>query len=121
MNPHVPDLESAIKAHREGRFAEAYSGYVRLLTSQPHNAVARHHLGVLELHRGQESFGAPLADVKIQEGDRLLLRCNRENLLRLQQEHTIILAPVGDEPPAVPAGIVAWTASTPQASIWSES
>ncbi|MGD8532666.1 MAG: tetratricopeptide repeat protein [Gammaproteobacteria bacterium] len=52
MNRHVPDLESAIKAHREGRFAEAYSGYVRLLTSQPHNAVARHHLGVLELHRG---------------------------------------------------------------------
>jgi tetratricopeptide (TPR) repeat protein len=52
MSQDTPDLESAIRAHREGRFADAYAGYVRILTLQPHNAVARHHLGVLELHRG---------------------------------------------------------------------
>jgi hypothetical protein len=37
---------------------------------------------------------APLADLPLHwRGIRLLLRCNRDNLLRLQQEHTIILAP----------------------------
>jgi di/tricarboxylate transporter len=56
----------------------------------------RFDVDVLELHRGDRSFGAPLADVTLEAGDRLLLRCNRENLLRLQQEHTITLAPVGD-------------------------
>ena len=57
----------------------------------------RFDVDVLELHRGQESFSAPLADLQLQAGDRLLLRCNRTNLLRLQQEHTITLAPVGDQ------------------------
>jgi di/tricarboxylate transporter len=35
--------------------------------------------------------------VTLQAGDRLLLRCNRENLLRLQQEHTVSLAASNDE------------------------
>ncbi|MCS5698183.1 SLC13 family permease [Cyanobium sp. FGCU-52] len=56
----------------------------------------RFDVDVLELHRGERSFGAPLADVTLEAGDRLLLRCNRDNLLRLQQEHTVTLAPVGD-------------------------
>jgi len=56
----------------------------------------RFDVDVLELHRGSESFSAPLADLPLQAGDRLLLRCNRDNLLRLQQEHTITLAPVGE-------------------------
>jgi di/tricarboxylate transporter len=56
----------------------------------------RFDVDVLELHRGDRSFGAPLADVTLEAGDRLLLRCNRENLLRLQQEHTVTLAPVDD-------------------------
>ncbi|MCS5692987.1 SLC13 family permease [Cyanobium sp. FGCU-6] len=56
----------------------------------------RFDVDVLELHRGDRSFGAPFADVTLEAGDRLLLRCNRENLLRLQQEHTVTLAPVGD-------------------------
>jgi di/tricarboxylate transporter len=56
----------------------------------------RFDVDVLELHRGHESFTAPLADLTLQAGDRLLLRCNRENLLRLQQEHTITLAPIDD-------------------------
>jgi len=55
----------------------------------------RFDVDVLELHRGKESMTAPLADQPLQAGDRLLLRCNRENLLRLQQEHTITLAPGG--------------------------
>lgn len=57
----------------------------------------RFDVDVLELHRGSESFSAPLADLPLQAGDRLMLRCNRENLLRLQQEHTITLAPVGEQ------------------------
>ncbi|MEA5416166.1 SLC13 family permease [Synechococcus sp. BA-132 BA5] len=57
----------------------------------------RFDVDVLELHRGLESFSAPLADLQLQAGDRLLLRCNRDNLLRLQQEHTVTLAPVGDQ------------------------
>jgi len=56
----------------------------------------RFDVDVLELHRGPESFSAPLADLPLLSGDRLLLRCNRDNLLRLQQEHTITLAPVGE-------------------------
>ncbi|MCP9917461.1 SLC13 family permease [Cyanobium sp. ATX 6F1] len=54
----------------------------------------RFDVDVLELHRGEESFTAPLADLTLEAGDRLMLRCNRENLLRLQQEHTVTLAPI---------------------------
>jgi len=57
----------------------------------------RFDIDALELHRGNQTLSAPLADVTLQAGDRLLLRCNRENLLRLQQEHTVSLAAVGDE------------------------
>ncbi|CAK27553.1 Di/tricarboxylate transporter [Synechococcus sp. RCC307] len=54
----------------------------------------RFDVDVLELHRGSQSFGAPLADLELQAGDRMLLRCRKEDLLRLQQEHTIALAPI---------------------------
>ncbi|MGB7565489.1 MAG: SLC13 family permease [Prochlorococcaceae cyanobacterium] len=54
----------------------------------------RFDVDVLELHRGEESFTAPLADLTLEAGDRLMLRCNRDNLLRLQQEHTVTLAPI---------------------------
>ena len=56
----------------------------------------RFDLDVLELHRGTERFLPPLADRTLVLGDRLLLRCSREDLLRLQQDHTIELAPVPD-------------------------
>ena len=56
----------------------------------------RFDVDVLELHRGAQTFTAPLADLNLQAGDRLLLRCNKENLLRLQQEHTVALAAAGD-------------------------
>lgn len=56
----------------------------------------RFDVDVLELHRGDQSFTAPFADLQLQAGDRLLLRCQRQDLLRLQQEQTVTLAPVGD-------------------------
>jgi di/tricarboxylate transporter len=56
----------------------------------------RFDVDVLELRRGNQSFSAPLADHPLQTGDRLLLRCQRQDLLRLRQEHTIALAPIGD-------------------------
>jgi di/tricarboxylate transporter len=56
----------------------------------------RFDVDVLELHRGTQTFTAPLADLNLQAGDRLLLRCNKENLLRLQQEHTVALAAAAD-------------------------
>jgi di/tricarboxylate transporter len=57
----------------------------------------RFDLDVLELHRGPERFLPPLADRTLMLGDRLLLRCSREDLLRLQQDHTVILAPTPDD------------------------
>lgn len=57
----------------------------------------RFDIDALELHRGEQTISAPLADVTLEAGDRLLLRCNRENLLRLQQEHTVALAATTDE------------------------
>ncbi|QCH14312.1 SLC13 family permease [Synechococcus sp. CB0101] len=58
----------------------------------------RFDVDVLELHRGPERFLPPLADRTLVLGDRLLLRCSREDLLRLQQDHTVVLAPTAEEP-----------------------
>ena len=58
----------------------------------------RFDVDVLELQRGSERFLPPLADRTLMLGDRLLLRCGREDLLRLQQDHTVVLAPTPDEP-----------------------
>lgn len=58
----------------------------------------RFDVDVLELHRGPERFLPPLADRTLVLGDRLLLRCSREDLLRLQQDHTVVLAPTSEEP-----------------------
>jgi di/tricarboxylate transporter len=64
----------------------------------------RFDVDVLELHRGRERFQPPLADRRLELGDRLLLRCTREDLLRLQQEHTVVLAPTPGEEPDLPGG-----------------
>ena len=58
----------------------------------------RFDVDVLELHRGPERFMPPLADRTLMLNDRLLLRCSREDLLRLQQDHTVVLAPTPDAP-----------------------
>ena len=57
----------------------------------------RFDVDVLELHRGSERFLPPLADRTLMLGDRLVLRCSRTDLLRLQQDHTIDLAPTSEE------------------------
>ena len=57
----------------------------------------RFDVDVLELHRGSERFLPPLADRTLMLGDRLVLRCSRADLLRLQQDHTIDLAPTPEE------------------------
>ena len=57
----------------------------------------RYDVDVLELHRGSERFMPPLADRTLMLGDRLVLRCGREDLLRLQQEHTVELAPTPED------------------------
>jgi di/tricarboxylate transporter len=63
----------------------------------------RFDVDVLELHRGPERFLPPLADRTLVLGDRLLLRCSREDLLRLQQDHTVVLAPTPEaEDPSSP-------------------
>jgi di/tricarboxylate transporter len=61
----------------------------------------RFDVDVLELQRGSEIFGSPLAERVLQGDDRLVLRCNRETLLRLQQEHTVVLSPAGDQEEAI--------------------
>jgi di/tricarboxylate transporter len=57
----------------------------------------RFDVDVLELHREGERFLPPLADRTLALGDCLLLRCSREDLLRLQQDHTVVLAPTPEE------------------------
>ena len=52
----------------------------------------RFDVDVLELQRGAERFTPPFAERVLAGGDRLLLRCSRADLLRLQQEHTVSLA-----------------------------
>ncbi len=52
----------------------------------------RFDVDVLELQRHGKTILPPLADRKIEPEDRLLIRVTRSDLLRLEQEHTILLA-----------------------------
>ena len=52
----------------------------------------RFDVDVLELQRKGKAILPPLADRRIQPDDRLLIRVTRADLLRLEQEHTILLA-----------------------------
>ncbi len=52
----------------------------------------RFDVDVLELQRNGKVILPPLADRKFEPEDRLIVRVTREDLLRLQQEHTILLA-----------------------------
>ncbi|TCD55848.1 SLC13 family permease [Synechococcus sp. BS56D] len=61
----------------------------------------RFDVDVLELQRGAERLLPPLADRRLEAGDRLLLRVTRDDLLRLQQDHTIQLADA-QRPPGNP-------------------
>jgi len=61
----------------------------------------RFDVDVLELQRGSNIFSAPLADRVLQAADRLVLRCNKETLLRLQQDQTVILSPANEQDDAI--------------------
>ena len=52
----------------------------------------RFDVDVLELQREGERLMPPLADRQLDAGDRLLLRITRDDLLRLQQDETVLLA-----------------------------
>ena len=52
----------------------------------------RFDVDVLELQRSGKTILPPLADRKIEPGDRLLIRVTRSDLLRLEQENAILLA-----------------------------
>jgi len=62
MRPDDPALTAAIEAHRQGRLAEAHEGYLRVLARRPDDATAHHHLGVLELQRGNPVAAAQRLD-----------------------------------------------------------
>ena len=51
----------------------------------------RFDVDVLEIQRGGERLLPPLADRRLEAGDHLLLRVTRDDLLRLQQDHTVQL------------------------------
>ncbi len=80
--------------HQTGYFTEVTIPNDSNLVGQSlHNSrlQRRFDVDVLELQRGKERFFPPLADRRIEPGDRLLLRVTRSDLLRLQQEHTVLL------------------------------
>jgi di/tricarboxylate transporter len=63
----------------------------------------RFDVDVLSVHRGGQKLQPPLAELRLQSGDRLLLRCSRHELLRLQQDQMLALAGTllsADEAPA---------------------
>ena len=55
----------------------------------------RFDVDVLEIQRGGERLLPPLADRRLEAGDHLLLRVTRDDLLRLQQDHTVQLTTQG--------------------------
>ncbi len=60
----------------------------------------RFDVDVLSVHRGGQKLQPPLAELRLQAGDRLLLRCSRQELLRLQQDQMVALAGTLLEPDA---------------------
>ena len=52
----------------------------------------RFDVDVIQLQRNGKTILPPLADRKIEPDDRLLIRVTRLDLLRLEQERTILLA-----------------------------
>jgi hypothetical protein len=89
---------------RAGYLMEVLIPEASSLTAQTlHNSRLQRRFDVdgLELQRGAEIFSAPLADRVLQAADLLVLRCNKETLLRLQQEQTVILSPANEQEEAI--------------------
>ena len=88
-------LELLASLSRDGYLTEVEVPANSILVGQTlHNSrlQRRFDVDVLELQRGGERFSPPFADRVLSGGDRLLLRCSRADLLRLQQEDTVSLA-----------------------------
>jgi len=56
----------------------------------------RFDVDVIQLQRNGKTILPPLADRKIEPDDRLLIRVTRSDLLRLEQERTVLLAEKGE-------------------------
>ncbi len=81
----------------------------------------RFDVDVLELQRNGKVILPPLADRKFEPEDRLIVRVTRADLLRLQQEHTILLAEnkrsiVGTNLPSTEEGTKTFEALLPSGS-----
>ena len=81
----------------------------------------RFDVDVLELQRNGKVILPPLADRKFEPEDRLIVRVTRADLLRLQQEHTILLAEnkrsiVGTNPLSTEEGTKTFEALLPSGS-----
>lgn len=79
----------------EGYFTEVTIPFRSSLVGQTlrHSRLQRRFdVDVLELQREGERLLPPLADRQLEAGDRLLLRITRHDLLRLQQDETVLLA-----------------------------
>ena len=102
-------LPSRLNASAELTAAPGQSGYSTEVTIPASSSLVgqtlrhsrlqrRFDVDVLELQRGAERLLPPLADRKLEAGDRLLLRVTRDDLLRLQQDHTVQLADASHPP-----------------------
>lgn len=56
----------------------------------------RYDLDVVEIIRGAQRLELPLSDRPLQSGDILMLRCSRQELLRLRSEESVTLVPQGE-------------------------
>ena len=86
--------ELAVSQERSSYCTEVtIPGDSELVGSSLHNSrlQRRFDVDVLELQRSGERLLPPLADRRLQAGDHLLLRVTRQDLLRLQQDHTVQL------------------------------
>ena len=98
---NAPDDQLGTSQSQTGYFTEVTIPSNSMLVGQTlrHSRLQRRFdVDVLELQRGQERLLPPLADRRIEAGDRLLLRVTRADLLRLQQEHTVLLATASSPP-----------------------
>lgn len=102
----APDNQLSPSQSLTGYFTEVTIPATSSLVGQTlrHSRLQRRFdVDVLELQRAGGRILPPLADRCIEAEDRLLLRVTRADLLRLQQEHTVLLASASAPPTPSPA------------------
>ena len=89
-----PDESSKMMSLSKNYYTVTIPNYSELVGQSLRNSrlQRRFDVDVLELQRNGKAILPPLADRKIEPEDRLLIRVTRSDLLRLEQEHTIVLA-----------------------------